>query len=189
MFLFVFLPLSRGILAELLSIILNNWQRKLSGKHLSNWNGAVGRGSSSSPQWCSDSASVYPTFAVGGTELPICLYSSQLPSCSEVGTAPGRQLNRLMGSAGKWYQLCGRASFETLLKIETTTKLQGQLLPFKGVRDREEASPYRQEEEVLEKTSHFTINLWKQDFLAQDWVCPFRHTGWASHETYLCFIK
>lgn len=73
-----------------------------------------------------------------------------------------------MGSAGKWYQLCGRASFETLLKIETTTKLQGQLLPFKGVRDREEASPYRQEEEVLEKTSHFTINLWKQDFLAQD---------------------
>lgn len=85
-----------------------------------------------------------------------------------MGTAPGRQLNRLMGSAGKWYQLCGRASFETPLKIETTTKLQGQLLPFKGVRDREEASPYRQEEEVLEKTSHFTINLWKQDFLAQD---------------------
>lgn len=44
MFLFVFLPLSRGILAELLSIILNNWQRKLSGTHLSNWSGAVGRG-------------------------------------------------------------------------------------------------------------------------------------------------
>lgn len=34
MFLFVFLPLSRGILAELLSIMLNNWQRRLSGKHL-----------------------------------------------------------------------------------------------------------------------------------------------------------
>lgn len=115
MFLFVFLPLSRGILAELLSIMLNNWQRRLSGKHLSHWSGAVGRGSSLSPQWCSDSVSVYPKFAVWGTELPTCLYSSQLPSCSEVGTAPGRQLNRLKGSAGKWFQLCGRASFETQL--------------------------------------------------------------------------
>lgn len=149
MFLFVFLPLSRGILAELLSIILNSWQRKLNGKHLSSWSGAFGRGSSSSPQWCSDSVSVHPTFAVVGTEFPTCLYSSQLPSCSEVGTAPGRQLNRLMGCAGKWYQLCGRASFETPLKIETT-KLHGQLLPFKGVRDREEASPHRQEEKGLE---------------------------------------
>lgn len=65
-------------------------------------------------------------------------------------TAPGRQLNRLKGSAGKWYQLCGRASFETPLKIETTTKLQGQLLPFEGVRGREETSPYRQEEKGLE---------------------------------------
>lgn len=55
-----------------------------------------------------------------------------------------------MGSAGKWYQLCGTASSETPLKIETTTKLQGQLLPFKGVRDREEASPHRQEEKGLE---------------------------------------
>lgn len=168
MFLFVFLPLSRGILAELLSIVLNNWQRKLSWKHLSDWSGAVGRGSSSSPQRCSDSVSVYPMFAVWGTELPTCLYSSQLPSCSEVGAAPGRQLNRLKGSAGKWYQLCGTASFETPLKIETTTKLQGQLFPFRGVRDREEASPHSQEEKGLESTSHFTINLLKQDILAQD---------------------
>lgn len=74
---------------------------------------------------------VYPSFAAWGTELPTCLYSSQLPSCSEVGTAPGRQLNRLEGSAGKWHQLCGTASLETPLKIETTTKLQGQLLPLK----------------------------------------------------------
>lgn len=80
-----------------------------------------------SPQWCSDLVFVSPTFAVWGTELPTCLYSSQLPSCSEVGTAPGRQLNRLEGSAGKWYQPCGTASFETPPKTETTTKLQGQL--------------------------------------------------------------
>lgn len=40
--------------------------------------------------------------------------------------------------------------WDSTLKIETTTKLQGQLLPLKGVRDREEASPHRQEEKGLE---------------------------------------